>query len=173
LGGAALKRETAELDFAKLDGSSRRVLAALESHPARGVANLFMEHLPDGSWGLVCKIPSPTGDRRRGISVWLDERRVPSLEFGAWHTHADLWDSDPEASLVRLLEYLERITDGEIVLAESPTVGDGMPFRVIDRLDREEIMDELTSPHVFGQMKLLSWSGAQDAVLDDLRDEPA
>jgi hypothetical protein len=72
-----------------------------------------------------------------------------------------------------MLDYLERIARGEIVLAESPTIGDGMPFRVIDRSDRDELLDELTSPLVSRHMKLLSWSGAEDAVLDDLRDEPA
>lgn len=72
-----------------------------------------------------------------------------------------------------MLDYLERITDGEIVLAELPTVGDGMPYRVIDMTDREEILDELTSPDVPTQMKLLSWSGAEDAVLSDLREGPA
>jgi hypothetical protein len=168
-----VKRETVEVDVAKLDEWSRRVLAALEDHPSRRLANLLMERLPGGTFGLVCKIPSPTGDRRRAISIWLDEKRVPSLEFGAWHTHADLWDSDPEVGLRRMLDCLERITKGEIVLAESPTVGDGMPFRVIDRSDREELLDELTSPLVSRQMKLLSWSGAEDAVLDDLCDEPA
>jgi hypothetical protein len=72
-----------------------------------------------------------------------------------------------------MLNYLERIIKGEIVLAESPTVGDGMPFRVIDRSDREELLEELTSPLVSRQMRLLSWSGAEDAVLDNLRDVPA
>jgi len=45
-------------------------------------------HLPDGTWSLVCEIPPPTSDRRRAISIWLDEKRVPSPEFGAWHAHA-------------------------------------------------------------------------------------
>lgn len=58
----------------------------------------------------------------------------------------------------------------EIVLAESPTVGEGMPYRMIDVTDREEILNELTSPDVSAQMKLLSWSGAKDSVLDDLRE---
>ena len=168
-----MKRETAEFDATKLDESSRRVLAAFENYPRRHSANILMEHLPDGTWSLVCEFPSPTTDRRRAISIWLDEKRVPSLEFGAWHTHADLWDSNPELSLRRMLNYLERIIKGEIVLAESPTVGDGMPFRVIDRSDREELLEELTSPLVSRQMRLLSWSGAEDAVLDNLRDVPA
>lgn len=166
-------RETAEVDVSKLDEPSRRLLAALGDHPIRSRIRFLMEKLADGTWSLVGKVPSPTGDQRRAISLWLDENRVPTLEFGAWHSHADLWDPGPDMGLRRMLDYLERITDGEIVLAELPTIGNGMPFRVIDLSDREEVLDELTSPDVPPQMKLLSWSGAEDAVLDDLRQGPA
>jgi hypothetical protein len=164
---------TAEVDASKLDEPSLRLLAAFADHPARARANLLMERLPDETWSVVGVVPSPTGDPRRTISIWLDENRVPTLEFGAWHSHADLWDPDPGVGLRRMLDYLERITDGEIVLAELPTVGDGRPFRILDLSDREEILHELTSPNSSGQMKLLSWSGAEDAVLDDLREGPA
>jgi len=61
----------------------------------------------------------------------------------------------------------------EVVLAELPTVADGMPYRVVDLLNRQEILDELTAPTIPSDMKLLSWSGAEDAVLNDLREGPA
>ena len=163
-----MKRETAEVEASKLDEPSRRVLAALADHPIRPRANLLMERRSDGSWSLVVTIPSPTGDRRRNLRIWLDDEHGPSLEFGGWHTHADLWDLEPAVGLRRMLDYLQRIADGEIVLAEAPTIGDGMPFRTIDVCDREEVLDELTSPLVSGQMRLLSWSGSEDAVLNDL-----
>jgi hypothetical protein len=168
-----MKRPTAELDASKLDEASRRVLAALTDHPAAGRAKVLMEKRTDGSWSLLVTIPSPTGDRRRRLAIWLDENSIPSLEFGGWHSHADLWDRDPDVGLRRMLDYLERITDGEIVLAEFPTVADGMPYRVVDLLDRHEILDELTAPTIPSDMKLLSWSGAEDAVLNDLREGPA
>lgn len=28
--------------------------------------------------------------------IWLDENSVPSLQFGGWHTHADLWGPEPD-----------------------------------------------------------------------------
>jgi hypothetical protein len=168
-----VKRETAEVEVSKLDGASRRLLAELEGHPAGRSANLLMEHLPDGVWSLVGKIPSPTGESRRNISFWLDENRVPSLEFGAWHSHADLWDPDPDIGLRRMLDYLERITDGDILLAELPPLPNGLPFRVLDVTDPEEILDEITSPNSSGSMRLLSWSGAEDVTLDELRDGAA
>jgi hypothetical protein len=167
-----MKRPTAELDASKLDEASRRVLAAFTDHPAAGRANVLMEERTDGSWSILVTIPSPTGDRRRCLAIWLDENLVPSLEFGGWHTHADLWDADPDVGLRRMLDYLGRITDGEVVLAALPTIGDGMPCRVVDLLDRQEILDELTAPTIPTDMKLLSWSGAEDAVLKDLPGGP-
>src|SRR3954471_14976332 len=123
-----MKRETAEVEASKLDESSRRVLAALAVHPIRPCANLLMERRSDARWSLLATIPSPTNDRRRNLRIWLDDDHGPSMEFGGWHTHADLWDTDPDVGLRRMLDYLERITKGEIVLAELPTIGDGMPF---------------------------------------------
>ena len=167
-----MKRPTDEVDVSKVDDVSLRVLAAFADHPAARRANMLMEKRADGKWSLLITIPSPTGDRRRRLAIWLDENFVPSLEFGGWHTHADLWDANPEVGLRRMLDYLGRITKGEVVLAALPTIGDGMPYRVLDLSDREEILDELTAPTIPSDMELLSWSGAEDAVLGDLGEGP-
>jgi len=96
----------------------------------------------------------------------MDEKGVPSIEFGAWHTHADLWDSDPRRGVARMLDYLEQISDGTVLLKESPTVGDGLPFCVVDVSSRDELLDEVTSPGAPPSIRLLSWSGAEDRILD-------
>jgi hypothetical protein len=168
-----VERRIAELDESKIDERSRVLLAELSNHPARRHARLQMEASQDGAWRLFVAIPSPTGEHRRAVSIWFDERQIPTLEFGAWHSHADLWDEDLLSGIRKMLAYLERIVDGEIVLAGAPTVGEGFLFRVIDLGDRNEVLDELTSPVVPPDMKLLSWSGAQDAQLSDFREEPA
>ena len=167
-----MNRRTTELDVSKLDGPSRRVLAAFVDHPAASRANMLMEQRADGSWSLLVTLPSPTGERRRQVAIWLDENRVPSLELGGWHSHADLWNADPEVGLRRMLDYLKRIIGGEVVLAELPTLAEGMPYRVLDLMDRHEILDELTAPTIPSDMKLLSWSGSEDAILNDLREGP-
>ncbi len=151
-----MDRRIAELDESKLDETSRMVLSVFADHRLRRCSNLQMESVAEGNWSLLVRIPSPTGDRRRAISIWLDEKGVPTIEFGGWHTHADLCDKDITSGLRKMLAYLERIADGEIVLAESPTVGEGVPFRVADLCDREEVLDELTSPSTSASMKLLS-----------------
>lgn len=74
---------------------------------------------------------------------------------------------------VRLHEQGE---DVETVWAEDLGASEGSPGSRLVRLgnvpflhaDREEVLDELTSPLVSARMKLLSWSGTEDAVLSDL-----
>jgi hypothetical protein len=168
--GTMMKRRIAELDESKIDETSRILLAEFSGHPACRLASVQMEALSEGSWSLIIAIPSPTGDPRRDVAIWLDEGRIPSLEFGAWHSHADLWDTDLRAGIRKMLAYLQRIMDGEVVLAEAPTVSNGLPFRVVDLRDYDEVLDELTSPAIPPDMKLFSWSGAQDRELSALRD---
>ncbi len=167
-----MNRRVVELDEFELDEVSRLVLREFADHPARPVSNVSMEPRPKGVASIVIAIPSPTGDSRRAISIWLDEKLVPTLEFGAWHTHADLWDKDLRSGVQMMLAYLKRITDGEILLAESPTVAGGL-FRVVDVCDREEVLEELTSPDNPTNMRLLSWSGSEDGELSDFRERPA
>src|ERR1019366_2579143 len=107
--GANVNRRVVELDESKLDEVSRLVLREFADHPGRRVSNVSMEFRPDSAASIVIRIPSPTRDSRRAISIWLDENSVPTLEFGAWHTHADLWDKDPRSGLRMMLAYLERI----------------------------------------------------------------
>ena len=45
------------------------------------------------SGGFRVKVSSPTGDPKRTLRLYM-ERGVPLLEFGEWHTHADLWLSE-------------------------------------------------------------------------------
>jgi hypothetical protein len=167
-----MNRRIAELDESKLDHTSQMVLREFAEHPLRRCSNLQMDSATGRNWSLLISIQSQTGDRRRDISIWLDEKGIPSIEFGGWHTHADLWDDDLVSGLRKMLAYLERIAIGEIVLAETPTVGDGIPFQVVDLCDREAVLEELTSPRKPANMKLLSWSGAGDCELGDLQAAP-
>lgn len=164
-----MRRERAELNRAKLDEPSLLLLAALEQHPARLVTNVLMEARPDGRWTLLANAPSPTGDSRRSISLWIDEKGVPSMAFGSWHTHADLWDAEIGMGTRKMLDYLERITNGEILLAGAPTLESGDLFRVIDVRDAHQLLDELTAPENPPDMRVFSWSGTEDTSLAELR----
>jgi hypothetical protein len=116
----------------------------------------------------IYTLPSPTGDRRRNVALRLDENFVPSLEFGGWHTHADLWDDDPVVGLRRMLDHLERITDGRILLVEDALAQQAPPGSVLNLDDETEVLDALTTP-ASSDARLLSWSGAEDSTLDELR----
>jgi len=164
-----MARERVQIIEAELDETSRLFLAAFAKRRIRAAADLQMERRPDGTCALFVAVPSPTNDPRRLICLWLDEKRIPSIRFGAWHTHADLWDRTPENGLRKMLDYLERIIIGEVVLTEVPTVGKGIPHRVLDLADLEEVLDMVTHPDEPSDMKLLSWSGATDTTFNDLR----
>jgi hypothetical protein len=159
------RRGRADLVTESLNDSSRLLLSAFDGHPAQRVASTFMELGADGAWNLVIKIPSPTGDCRRNVSVWIDENGVPSMEFGGWHTHADLWDADPKLGVEKMLYYLERITDGSVQLTAVPVGPEGIPFCVLDLEDAQEVLDELTYPGSLSEISLLSWSGGEDETL--------
>jgi len=156
----------------ELDEHSRWFLTAFNKRGIQAAPNLQMERRQDGTCALFVTIPSPTSDRRRLISLWLDEKRIPTLQFGAWHTHADLWDRIPESGLQKMLDYLERIINGEIVLTEFPTVGNAIPHRVLDMAEPDDVLDMLTDPDEPSDMNLLSWSGYEDDSLNDLRGRP-
>ena len=146
------------------------MLSAFATHPAHRIAKLAMEPGENGSWSLLIQIPSPTKEPRRQVELCLvGGERCPTLGFGGWHTHADLWDRDPDAGLRLMLDYLTRILAGAILLCEAPTGAGGLPHIVIDAADREAVLDHATSPDVPAHSKLLSWSGAHDLALDDER----
>lgn len=161
-----VRRERAEVSLVALDEPSRRLLAAFDDHPAQKVASVFMEREIGGAWRLIIRLPSPTGDKRRTVSLWLDQSGVPSLEFGAWHTHTDLWDDDINLGLEKMLLYLERITDGSVQLSAQPATAAGVPYCIVDLENPDDVLDELTYPGAPNEVNLLSWSGAEDRTLD-------
>ena len=167
-----MKRPTAELVASKLDEASRRVLAAFAGHPAARRANMLMESRADGTWSLRVTIPSPTGDRRRRLAI-LARRELRSIARVRWMALScrplGRRPGRGPAADAGLLGAHHRWRGRARRL---PTIGDGMPYRVLDLMDRQEILDELTAPTIPSDMKLLSWSGAEDAVLNDLREGP-
>jgi hypothetical protein len=161
------------LDVTTLDAPSLLLLNALEASPVSTHARAAMKCYPGDACSLVIEIRSPTGDPRRDVSLWLTDDRDPSLEFGGWHTHASLWATTLADGVAEMVGYLERIVAGEIVLEELPTVGEGMPYCVLDLKDAEACLESATLPGRPNGMTLLSWSGSQDLTLEDLAQRSA
>ena len=150
----------------ELNEPSRHLLAALRQR-ASLIERASMRAEPDllGGTSVVIKLPSPTGDPHRDLGLWLDEKTVPSIEFGAWHGHADLFDPDPVTALQMLLDYAELIIDGRIALLDVRDA-DGWPYTVLDTRSPDDVLDELSFPGSPDELRLLSWSGSQDSVID-------
>ena len=107
---------------------------------------------------LLLELPSPTGDASRGMVLWM-EQDVPSLEFGAWHTHADLWGGDGDGELIALVR---AIVADHFVLAYD--VGGDCPHPdVLDLRDLEALAEALTSRYAPERLRLVSWAGTADA----------
>jgi hypothetical protein len=146
-----------------LNAESRALLTHLDAIGLGGRGTAGMVLAQDGTWDLAIAIPSPSGDARRAAAVWLDEKHVPSIEFGTWHSHADLWEGEgPSGAVSSMLAYLARILRDEIVLIAR----DGQALKgfdsVIEAGDRDALLEELTRPGAPETVTLLTWSGTGD-----------
>jgi len=150
----------------ELNEPSRQMLAALRQRVSL-IERASMRTEPDlfGGTSLAVVMPSPTGDPHRDLGLWLDEKTVPSIEFGGWHSHADRFDPDPATALQMLLDYAELIIDGRVALLDVRDA-DGWPHIVLDLRSPDDVLDELTFPGSPDELRLLSWSGSQDRAID-------
>jgi hypothetical protein len=109
---------------------------------------------PDGT---VMDVPSPTGEPDRALRFWI-ERGVPSVEYGTWHTHQDLWPSQDA-----WFAFIEDILCDRALFVVMP----GPPvwwFVLEDPVD-EELADVFTAPSAPREVRVVSWSGALDRVV--------
>jgi hypothetical protein len=150
---------TQPFDPAKATPASRAFAEALfEAFPHLKVrAELYAER-ESGPFELRLTLPSPTGAPERAVKLWVEEE-VPGLAFGpGWHTHADAW---PDESLVELLRAI--LGDRFVLCFDVGGDADSAPG-VIDLRNPRALADELAAPGSPGRLRLVSWSGAADAV---------
>jgi hypothetical protein len=112
---------------------------------------------------LRVDVPSPTGDTERIVRVWM-EGGVPSLGFGEWHTHADLFSD--EDGFLSFLDSL--VSDRQLFLVVSTWAS---RWSVVERPTDDEIADALTGERAPHQVRVVSWSGKKDRTvrLSDLK----
>jgi hypothetical protein len=121
---------------------------------------------------LLVEIPSPTGDARRTIGVWMESSHGPSIDFGTWHTHADLLTSgkDPIVHADSIIDLIEQIITGHLVILTDATGRRDDFSDVVDLRDPEALLEEMTSPFSSGRARVETWSGVddRDVSLQDL-----
>jgi hypothetical protein len=115
-------------------------------------------------FSLCIEAASPTSDPTRALGLWVEDGGVPSMGYGDWHTHADLFvkvarDGD---GLSAMLDLLAAIFADEFVLIISRGGRFDGHMSVLDLREPDALLDELTSADAPGSIKLLSWTGAQD-----------
>lgn len=151
-----------------------RALALAELTPAsRAFAERLLRACPQLRWHaripeseepvpreLLLELPSPTGDAERAVLVWM-EREVPSVAFGSWHTHADLWGPDGDGEVIALLCAI--VTDRFVLTYE--VEGVWSHARALDLRDPQALAEALTQRHAPERLRLVSWAGTADAEL--------
>ena len=105
----ASESERLPLKQASLTEDSKKFADRLFGRHPELRAYAYMER-QEGSEGfhLGLEIPSPTGDDSRNVIVWMDEGTEPSLAFGPFHTHADVW------------VYSDGLREGDLPPTEAP-----------------------------------------------------
>lgn len=110
----------------------------------------------DPPGGTVVDVPSPTGDADRALRFWI-ERGVPSLKYGTWHTHEDLWPRQDA-----WFAFIEDILCDRTLFLVIP----GHPvWCVLEEPVEEELAEVLTAPSAPREVRVVSWSGARDRVV--------
>ena len=171
--------EMVELDETRITSESRRFATDLFARFPELRRHAAMEPLPGGDhWTLVVKVSAPSGDPRSELVVWVDGGDDPSVAFGGWHTHENVWGATSEDGAERetLLDLVAGILADRFVICEDVGgVGNGS-VTILDLLEPDALLDELTGKHSPGRARLHSWSGRLDREvgLEDLEpNEPA
>jgi hypothetical protein len=171
--------EMAELDEKRITDESRRFAADLFARFPGLRQHAAMERQPGlDAWTLVVTVPAPSGDPRSELVIWVDGGDDPSVAFGGWHTHENVWGAGTEDGAERgaLLDLIAGILMDRYVICEYiGGVGDGSAT-ILDLSTQDALLEELTDKYSPGRARLRSWSGRLDREvgLEDLdRDEPA
>jgi hypothetical protein len=171
--------EMAELDESRITGESRRFAADLFARFPDLRRHAGMERQQDhDTWTLVVTVPAPSGDPRSELVIWVDGGDDPSVAFGGWHTHENVWSAGTGAGAERraLLDLIAGILADRFVICEDVGgVGDGTAT-ILDLSVHDALLEELTSKYSPGRARLRSWSGRLDREvgLEDLEgNEPA
>ena len=104
------------------------------------------------------------------LEVWMDSDDAPSISFGAWHTHGDVYswgstDLDVQSDVI--LDALENILNDRIVLVCARTTeGKLIEWdRLEDITNLEKVEELLTDPDAPQELQVRSWSGKRDGPL--------
>jgi hypothetical protein len=139
--------------------------ALITSTDPRLAGSFEVDSVADGTPSLVLR--SPSGERQLDIAFWADEGGVLSLEFGTWHTHADMFSNpdDPDGK-VGLRDLAVAISRGQVVALYEFHGDEQRALGIVDLRKGDAVLDELTSPYGTGRIRIRSWDGTLDEIHD-------
>ncbi len=153
------------LEEPKLGATSRSLANALfQTNPyLRAAAKMESGIEPDG-YSFVLYLESPTGDTSRNFGIWIDESGVPSIGFGCWHSHGDLFTTGNSLAdqVTAIVDIANAIFRDQFVLIVD--VGGEHPGHtsVLDLRGTNALVNELTDKSSPGRVLVRSWSGDHD-----------
>lgn len=163
----------AELDESRITGESRRFAADLFARFPELRLHAAMEcQQGHDTWTLVVSVPAPSGDSRSQLVIWVDGGDDPSVAFGAWHTHENVWGAGTEDGAERgaLLDLIAGILADRFVICEDVGGACNGTATIVDLSEPDAILEQLTSKYSSGRARVRSWSGRIDREvgLEDL-----
>ncbi len=110
-------------------------------------------------YDLLIFIPSPTGDERRTVVVWMNEGFEESVAFCGWHDHAF---EDGEEEIIDTVEAI--LADQAVVVSYSDGKFAGW-LTLIDLTQDDILLDILTQKYAAEAIHVQTWSGKGDRVV--------
>ena len=90
--GAPRVSKRLPLEDTRLDQLSREFLSELRKRVPEIVPAVEMEPSDEpGLFQIVANLDSPPDDPERALGIWMEQDVGPSVGYGPWHTHADVW----------------------------------------------------------------------------------
>lgn len=156
---------SAEYDESRMTPESCEFAAVLFARFPQLRRFAAMERWPDEErWNLTVAPPAPSGDPKCQLIIYVEGGGEPSVVFGNWHTHESVWGAgSPEGGeRTALLNLIEGIfTDRYVICEDIGGSADGSTT-ILDLLEPDALMEELTDRYSPGRVRLRSWSGKHD-----------
>ena len=157
--------EPVDLDLSRLTKASEVFASRLFQRLPELRARARMVAYP-GSDGfdLLVEIPSPSGDTKRQVVAWMEDRVEPSVGFGEWHTHASVQCSseDPTLAADSIVDLIHAILADEVVLIYDVGGTHDGNWGLVDLREEDALLEELTGRSSPGRVRIWTWSGRDD-----------
>jgi hypothetical protein len=137
-----------------------RLLAAVPALGAHVRRPLEGDRVSDTK--TIAEVPCPNPRISEGMVIWMEAGTDPSLAFGAWHSHASLFDGTVEAGWDGIIDFAATILSDRFVLVQEVGGRKSSWVRVLDLREEDALTELLTSRFCSDVVDVFTWSGSGD-----------